>query len=225
MSISMRILNGNRKDEEFKVQAGVRIGRKQADLKIKDPKMSSTHAEIVENDGKFFLRDCGSRNKIIIGDRVLEEVELYDEMRFQLGETLFEVTIDSPEDSAKAMIIENLKDLETKLQNKENKIYAFQNKVSLRFLTGPEAGTNMPLGYGPRTAGKDSIDIRISENFDKTDLFYIEEKKGSLKLITKHCEHLLLNGAQASEENDIENNTILEFANTKIQIEILEWSA
>ncbi len=52
------------------------IGRKRGDLILDDPLVSSSHARIVEKDGKWHLQDLGSTNGTLVDGRLVRDVVL-----------------------------------------------------------------------------------------------------------------------------------------------------
>jgi pSer/pThr/pTyr-binding forkhead associated (FHA) protein len=79
--------------EEFRLERPeTTLGRSNANLVFKDdPYMSSTHARIVAQPGRFILQDLRSRNGVF--RRVRNEIELEDGDEFFLGEHFYQVEI------------------------------------------------------------------------------------------------------------------------------------
>jgi len=79
--------------EEFRLEKPeTTLGRTTANLVFKDdPYMSSTHARIVAQPGRFILQDLRSRNGVF--RRIGNEIELEDGDEFFLGEHFFQVEI------------------------------------------------------------------------------------------------------------------------------------
>jgi signal transduction histidine kinase len=73
-------------------QAVTTIGRSlERDVMIDDPQVSKRHAEVVQQEGRFFLRDTGSRNGTRVNGLPATEVALKGGDRVELGDavTLF----------------------------------------------------------------------------------------------------------------------------------------
>lgn len=223
MSVSIRILNGKRQGEVFKIQDGLLIGRKAPDLSIRDPKMSAQHIVIEQGeDGVFVAKDLGSRNKILFEGKILEKLKLHHGTRFGLGETEFEIIHDSEVKTDKELLIDHLKELAPSFKNEPKKLYAFSDKIQLDFISGPDQGSSHYLGYGPRSAGKNSFDIFISEHFEKENLFQIIETDKKYYLVTDYPDLLLVNENKATTENLLESEARIRFANSELVFKLLE---
>ena len=84
------MVEGNTPGETVPVrQARITLGRgSQADLQIDDPALSRLHAEVVQREGKWFVRDLGSTNGTWVGpDRVKGLRQLADGDRVKLGKS------------------------------------------------------------------------------------------------------------------------------------------
>ncbi len=220
VGLNIRILSGKRKGEEFKLRAGITIGRKSADLLIRDGKMSSLHAAISEKEGQLILVDQGSRNKIVSEGTSHEELLLEDGVRFVLGDTEFEIFYVQTGDIWEEKLGDYLKQLERVVRNHPAKVHPFFQKVELKVLGGPDRGKVYPLGYGPRSAGKDGLDLFFQEHFEKAELFVIEEKGNELRLKTKHPDLFTINDVPADTEVTLTNGDIVIFGKTHIQVAI-----
>lgn len=96
---------GDRDGERVPVRGPkVTIGRKAGNtIVVNDQKISGTHAEIVEEKGRFLLRDLGSTNGTLLDGRRVDEVLLSPEDRITLGETFFRF-VDSRQPAAAAEV-------------------------------------------------------------------------------------------------------------------------
>lgn len=220
MGLNIRILSGKRKGEEFKLRAGITIGRKSADLLIRDSKMSSLHAAIIEKDGQLILVDQGSRNKIVSDGTSHAELSLEDGVKFILGDTEFEIFYVQTGDIWEEQLGDYLKQLERVVRNHPIKVHPFFQKVELKVIAGPDRGKVYPLGYGPRIAGKDGLDLFLQEHFEKPELFVIEEQNRELMLKTKHPDLFTINDKPADTEIILTNGDVIIFGKTQIQIAI-----
>ncbi|PIR23041.1 MAG: hypothetical protein COV44_04790 [Deltaproteobacteria bacterium CG11_big_fil_rev_8_21_14_0_20_45_16] len=63
------------------------IGRKQADIILDDPKVSSLHAEIHRNGNNFVFKDLGSTNGSFVNRRAAKEITLVDQDVIEFGMT------------------------------------------------------------------------------------------------------------------------------------------
>ncbi len=68
------------------------MGRSKADIVIKDPKISSTHAQFArDGKGQFVLLDMDSSNGLHINGRRVKKVALLSGVIFEVGRTQFKV--------------------------------------------------------------------------------------------------------------------------------------
>ncbi|OQY26137.1 MAG: hypothetical protein B6244_14265 [Candidatus Cloacimonetes bacterium 4572_55] len=65
------------------------IGRDEGEIITNDSFMSGRHAEIVQKDGRFFLRDLNSSNGVFI--RITDDVEIVEGTEFLMGKLQFRV--------------------------------------------------------------------------------------------------------------------------------------
>lgn len=105
----LRIVSGAR--EGLSVPLPVRgdplvIGRKQGDLQLDDPLVSSRHCHVFVRNGEYVLQDLGSTNGTMVGGRLVREVGLKPGDEISIGSTrliLFvggaEATVDAAQSS------------------------------------------------------------------------------------------------------------------------------
>jgi len=63
------------------------IGRRQADIILDDPKVSSSHAEIRKEEGQYVFLDMGSTNGSFVNRRPASKVPLVDQDVIEIGMT------------------------------------------------------------------------------------------------------------------------------------------
>jgi pSer/pThr/pTyr-binding forkhead associated (FHA) protein len=92
-SYSLTVLKGLESGQTFRLdRLKAALGRHagQNDIVLRDPYISSKHAQIIYKAGRFFIEDLGSTNKTFINGVALipgKPVVLSDGMEFILGET------------------------------------------------------------------------------------------------------------------------------------------
>ena len=95
ITFSLTIIKGGEVGRTFRVdRPSAAMGRHsgQNDIVLDDPYISSKHAKVVFNSGRFFLEDLGSTNKTFVNGVALvpgKAVALSDGMEFTLGKTGF----------------------------------------------------------------------------------------------------------------------------------------
>lgn len=182
----------------YQAREGLTVGRAKADIVIKDPKISGTHAKI-QRDGKqqFILMDLNSSNGLYIGGRRVRKVALFQDVIFEIGRTQFKVLVVSEKEAAQMDVVVNWKDaLHNKFASLEPvevpPIQTFLPALKLSATQGVQADQEWVLGWGPRVAGKFSNDICLTEPKLKDFAFKIHSN-GSQVIIESLADNILLN--------------------------------
>lgn len=95
MDLFIEIIGGEPRGKRFVLVNGFKLGRKNCEILIADPKVSSLHATIFTKgsgaDQKYFLKDNNSSNGIKFNDLRVPELFLAPGVEFRLGNTVFRV--------------------------------------------------------------------------------------------------------------------------------------
>ncbi|HSN93903.1 MAG TPA: FHA domain-containing protein [Anaerolineaceae bacterium] len=84
------VKEGPRRGRIYKIKTETVIGRKDVDLTIDDPKVSATHAKIVEENGKYIIVDFRSKNGTYVnGERIRNETEIKENDLVKIGDVTF----------------------------------------------------------------------------------------------------------------------------------------
>jgi hypothetical protein len=98
MELAFFVLTGPAKGRLFPIQPGVTVGRLEGDIALSDLKVSGKHARVErDNQGGLTLIDLGSTNGIKIDGQKVGSIKLNPGLRIQLGSSLLEVQIYTPE--------------------------------------------------------------------------------------------------------------------------------
>jgi len=89
--IHVVIVEGHYKGSTMSAPIPCVIGRKQADIHIKDMHISRRHAHIIEIEGKFFVEDLDSTNGTYVNDEEIKVRELHIGDRITIGETTMKI--------------------------------------------------------------------------------------------------------------------------------------
>jgi pSer/pThr/pTyr-binding forkhead associated (FHA) protein len=82
-------LDGSAADRWEVAEQLITFGRgDDADVQIKDERMSRQHFVVVPRDNKFFARDLGSTNGTYVNNNKITEVELLANDRIRAGQTV-----------------------------------------------------------------------------------------------------------------------------------------
>lgn len=238
MTLIFEITSGSRAGERVHAHDGFQIGRRNCDLTIQDPKISSKHVRLeLRSDSKFWLVDLGSSNGINFKGSKVRELELEEGAEFSLGRTALRIISIGALDSNRAKpgdvetILTPIQTLLRRAQSKANelraeskadlkpgsegKISAFDKPILLRFTRGNQTGTEWTLGYGPRTIGKKSVDLKITDPPASDTCFLLEAREGSVVL--KNKGRVLIN-MRCPDEVVIKNGDVIDFSNTQIKV-------
>jgi hypothetical protein len=90
-TVSLVIVQGPHTGSTLSAQIPCVIGRKQADIHIKDRHVSRRHAHIIELEDKFFIEDLDSTNGTFINGKEIKVCELSQGDTITLGETRLKV--------------------------------------------------------------------------------------------------------------------------------------
>ncbi|MEL7645559.1 MAG: FHA domain-containing protein [Anaerolineaceae bacterium] len=88
------VKEGRKRGRIYKIKEETIIGRKAADLVLDDPKVSSTHAKIVVENGQYILIDFHSKNGTYVnGERIRAETTLKENDIIKIGDAQFVLKI------------------------------------------------------------------------------------------------------------------------------------
>ncbi len=229
MPVTVQITEGPLIGEEFELNAGMKLGRTGSDLNLKDPKISSMHAEVRMGTGSIMglvLFDLGSTNGIKVKGRKVPSLDLSVGTVFQLGNTTLKVV---KVDVADMKVAGNeLSDWRAHLirtasaavfpKKTKSDVKPFIPIVSLNFLEGSQKGEKFVLGYGPRTLGMHGTELSLLEASAKEASFeLLPIQGGGVEFKTKNSDKILLNGL-SKEAEMIRTGDTLEIGQTKIEI-------
>ena len=228
MALVFKILNGVLKNKIYKISPGLSLGRRHADLNLEDKKVSSFHAEVVENDAQLHLIDRNSRNGLYIDVGRVESVLLELGTKFLIGKTRIEVFEVSPEDPLVADPLETWRAVLTKLNDKLIGELEFPARsagplkpaLKLTFIRGRQLNTSYVMGYGPRQLGIGSREFPIHEPGMPNICFEIFPNEGSW-FKTDHCNEVRLNGKAIAAES-LNAGDVIALGETVIEVSFLD---
>ena len=83
------VKEGKRRGRIYQVKEEMVIGRKNADLILDDPKVSTTHAKIVIENGEYILVDFHSKNgSYVNGERIKAETVIKENDTLKFGDVV-----------------------------------------------------------------------------------------------------------------------------------------
>jgi pSer/pThr/pTyr-binding forkhead associated (FHA) protein len=87
--LARKKLDGSATDRWEVTEQPITFGRgDDADIQIKDERMSRQHFVVVPRESKFFARDLGSTNGTYVNNNKITEVELQANDRIRAGQTV-----------------------------------------------------------------------------------------------------------------------------------------
>lgn len=231
MAIFIEVLEGASEGERFQVTAGMKIGRSEGEIRIRDAKVSSLHARVESNEkGELFLIDMKSTNGLRLNGKRVNRVQLKDGLSFQIGKTLVRVQEYNNEPETgdkgldwKASLTKQLDELELKDPSPSNiNIRLFSHALKLKFLQGIQAEKIWELSYGPRRFGANSLDYEIFEPGIPDMAFRLSPGlKGEVIFETEHPDLVKLNDQSISSEQ-LRDGDQIRLGNSLIQVQFAE---
>ena len=97
---------------------------------------------------------------------------------------------------------------------------AFSPALVLDFIEGVQADQKITLGYGPRQAGFDHIDINLQDPTVPDDAFELRPGPGSVQLVDLTNGQVLVNNNN-DEMTFLEEGDIITVGQTKIKVRYL----
>ncbi|MGZ3768425.1 MAG: FHA domain-containing protein [Bdellovibrio sp.] len=226
MVIFIEIIEGPYEGSRFKVMDGLTIGRSKADIIVKDPKISSTHAQFML-DGKeqLILTDLNSSNGIHIGGRRVKKVSLLPGVTFEVGRTQFKViSVEDHEEMNFNRLLTWRNVLKNKFVNWEDNekntksvVQSFSPALKLSFIQGIQTDEEVVLGYGPRFAGADSLDIELLDEEAPNKAFELHPGPGMIELKITAVGRVTLNNKSIVSEM-LKDGDLISFGNTLIKV-------
>jgi hypothetical protein len=82
------VKEGDRRGRIYHIKDGSVVGRKEGDVLLDDPKVSSPHAKFTQEDDTYFVWDFGSKNGTRVnGERIRAATELKENDVIKFGDT------------------------------------------------------------------------------------------------------------------------------------------
>ncbi len=250
MVIFIVVITGPKIGSKIRVSNGFTIGRKEGDLILEeDSKVSGTHAKVaVDNKGQFVLIDQKSSNGLILNERKVKKVALMPGVIFTVGQTQFrvikddlaadvatppqakfpealpsfEVPISRASLTWREKIVEFWEQKEPMLSipSEEQVVEAFSPALVLDFIEGVQADEKITLGYGPRQAGFDHLDINLLDPTIPPEAFLLKPGPGSVEFLDLTHGRILVNN-RPCEMTFLEEGDIISVGQTKIKVRYL----
>lgn len=226
MVLFIEVLDGPHQGSRFKIEHGHKIGRNRGEIALNDEKISGEHAQFeLDNKGQYVLIDLNSSNGILLSNRRVRRVAMMPGVTFRLGRTNFQVlAAENPNVEEFARVRSWRENLVEKLpidwvQNKmvEGRGQPFSPTLKLRFVQGVQADETLHLGYGPRVAGANSLDIDLRDPEAPDLAFEILPGEG-LAQIKNLCRNKLSLNNQPVETETLQDGDLIRIGGTLIKV-------
>ncbi len=244
MALFIVPLTGPKSGLQIPLHDGFIIGRKNGDLILEeDSKVSGTHAKVsIDNKNQFILLDQNSSNGLILNRRKVKKVALMPGVIFTIGQTEFRVIegdlIPSASPSTSPLPLEvpvrrgpltwrekitefwEQKEPMIAGPSEEKPLAAFSPALVLDFVEGIQADQKMTLGYGPRQAGFDHLDIDLQDPTIPDEAFELRPGPGMVELVDLSHGQVFINNDPAGV-TFLEDGDIISVGQTKIKVRYL----
>lgn len=225
MGLILEIIEGIQKGECFRLADKMTLGRKKADIMIKDPNISTLHAIVlIDDNGIPILVDQGSRNGLIVNESIVQKIALYPGTIFMVGNTEFVVKSLSDEEIETLFPSKTWRELfrddieKATLQSfPSDEITAFNPRVELKFIAGVQTDLSYVLGFGPRTAGFYYSDISLMDPHAPDIAFKISPTKSGAFISNFDINSVFLNGKKF-ESASLANGDKIQFGESQIAV-------
>lgn len=222
----IEVMDGLNEGSRFKVENGLTLGRTKADIIIKDSKVSGTHAQFaLDGKGQFVLVDLDSSNGIHISGRRVKKVALLPGVTFEIGRTQFRVvTVEEQQAGDFSRIItwrnilkDRLASVAEPVENSPPRLERLSPALKLTFTQGIQADQEIILGYGPRKAGSDSLDIELLDEEAPQEAFELCPGPGMVELKILAKGRVMLNNKTLASAM-LKDGDVISFGSTLIRV-------
>lgn len=226
MELFLEILAGDGSGERFRLFPGQTLGRKRADIALKDHKVSSIHARIELQGPNLVLIDLKSRNGLVRDGQRLPQIILTPGAQFIVGNTLLQVSAASADSENAAPLAswqEGLRGLNRQLARHSQplSLTPFSPGLELHFTAGAQKGQRWTLGYGPRHIGTGTAEFLLSESAAPSACFSIEPSAEGACFVTDQPQTVQLNDAQITRQV-LRTGDQIRIQQTVIQVKLLD---
>jgi hypothetical protein len=226
MALFLEIASGDLKGTKFPVREGYKLGRASGEIIIPDKKVSGLHAQVkVDSKGQFVLVDQGSSNGLIINGQKVRRLAMLPGVMFQVGRTALRV-VQGEESTEPTRVIQRswreilvweARKLGIDKNSPNPDIVGFAPALRLSFLSGPNAETELLLGWGPRLFGSNTLDIELLEPNIPPVAFMIRPDPAGAMIQTEHS-HLVLLNQMPAQSNILHERDLLKIGSTNIEV-------
>jgi pSer/pThr/pTyr-binding forkhead associated (FHA) protein len=173
------------------------------------------------------LSDLNSSNGIHISGRRVKKVALLPGVIFEVGRTQFKVvTVEETEALDFSRFVTWRTIVSATLPSQEipnlsqRECVPFSPALKLSFVQGIQSDEELVLGYGPRSAGSDSLDIELFDQDAPPQAFELLPGPGMVQIKISSMGRVLLNNKTVKAEM-LKDGDLISFGNTLIKVSYL----
>jgi len=223
MRLYLDFIDGPEKGKRLSISAPTNLGRKGAEIAIDDPKLSEIHAYFeISPDAEWIIRDNNSRNGVWVNGLKETKTILKDGDQLQIGSSLAVCrTLKKAQSQYSDKIQQGFYDLLKKIKNEKNSLVEVKPEMRLKFIQGQQYGHHWDIFYGPRTAGKDHIDLCLFDEAAPSNAFEVHVKGKYPYFFTLHKDVVRLNN-ESIESKQLTPGDIISIGETQLLVEFDE---
>lgn len=213
----IQAVKGPIKGSTFELKNGLTFGRRTGDVILKDPSVSSIHAEIqIDKDKKIIIKDKNSKNKIFIEEEQVSKSILEKNSKFQIGDSEFVLRfIKSPDE----LWFQFIKNQTNQVEDAPMSLEVFFKPVKVLFYTGLQKGREYRLDYGPRFFGRHSVDCPIFDKKSPEKAFALIPRERSILFKTSHPDQVRIN-RQNKERSQLKSGDEIFVGDTILRVRL-----
>lgn len=223
MRLYLEFIEGPRAGSKLSLESRTSLGRAQGDIVINDPKLSGLHVVFDYEEGVgWHLIDSQSRNGVWLnGHRELRALLKSGDI-IQVGSSQIRCRFLRQDQQKSSEGFQGwVQSLVKKLKNGKSPVSEIKPEMRLRVIQGIQYGEVWDIFYGPRQAGRESLDICLYEDKAPKDSFQIQVKGKYAYFSTAHEKIVMLNNQNVTSKQFAPGD-IITIGESKILVEFDE---
>jgi len=201
------------------------IGRKQADILLDDPEVSSQHVELRRKESNYFLKDLKSTSGTFVNQQRVDKVQLIDQDVIKVGQNTFCFFADSRDflgvtEMSRGEISpkEKKEDLSDEFTVKTAKKLSIP-LLQINIIDGPDEGKSFSFRKSHITIGRNDTDIVLLD-IDSSRKHALLEVLGNSSVYLRDLNSTngtFLNGKKIKAEK-INSGAMIKIGDSKLQV-------
>lgn len=223
MRLYIEIIEGESRGQKFSLSERTSLGRAGADIQINDAKLSSIHSFFdYSPDEGWWVEDNKSRNGVWVNGlkevrTILKDGDLINMGGLRLLCRMIEAPAVQFSDNFQTWAESLIK----QVKNSDLTHSQIKPEMRLKVVQGIQYGEYWDIFYGPRLAGRESLDICLYDDQAPKESFFIQVK-GKYAYFATDNENLVKVNGKSVKAKQFEPGDIISFGETQIQVEFDE---